>query len=230
MWCIRSAFHKVYSGYILAVVDMLLITYVQFVSILCTKNNSNHLIFDWVIHKIKRGRFYWDTVYYHYYYKCLHGSAPKYRAELCVPVADVAGRRQLRSASRGLEFEFEFSSLQHVKLWSTCVLFRRSLRLELTSWAYPAININSCLQALTKDISTPADIAQNSALETIIFYRLWAISALTYYLLVVITMTCLQDDARQLFTLAAGDEGELSAELADMMKRLCSEENISPSC
>ena len=27
---------------------------------------------------------------------------PKYLAELCVPVADVAGRRQLRSASRGL--------------------------------------------------------------------------------------------------------------------------------
>ena len=64
---------------------------------------------------------------------------------------------------------FEFFSLQHVKLWSTCVLFRRSLRLELTSWAYPTININSCLQALTKDISTPADIAP-SALETIIFY------------------------------------------------------------
>ena len=35
-------------------------------------------------------------------YKCLHSSAPKYLAELCVPVADVAGRRQLRSASRGL--------------------------------------------------------------------------------------------------------------------------------
>jgi len=34
-------------------------------------------------------------------YKCLHGLAPKYLAELCVPVADVAGRRQLRSASRG---------------------------------------------------------------------------------------------------------------------------------
>ena len=34
--------------------------------------------------------------------KCLHGLAAKYLAELCVPVADVAGRRQLRSASRGL--------------------------------------------------------------------------------------------------------------------------------
>ena len=36
-------------------------------------------------------------------YKCLHALAPKYLAELCVPVADVPGRRQLlRSASRGL--------------------------------------------------------------------------------------------------------------------------------
>ena len=26
-------------------------------------------------------------------HKCLHGLAPKYLAELCVPVADVAGRR-----------------------------------------------------------------------------------------------------------------------------------------
>jgi len=34
--------------------------------------------------------------------KCLHGLAPKYLAELCVPVAHVAGRRQLLSASRGL--------------------------------------------------------------------------------------------------------------------------------
>jgi len=35
-------------------------------------------------------------------YKCLHGLASKYVAELCVPVADVAGRRQLPSASRRL--------------------------------------------------------------------------------------------------------------------------------
>jgi len=35
-------------------------------------------------------------------YKRLHGLAPKYLARLCVPVADVAGRRQLSSASRGL--------------------------------------------------------------------------------------------------------------------------------
>jgi len=35
-------------------------------------------------------------------YKCLPGLAPKYLAELCVPVASVAGGHQLRSASRGL--------------------------------------------------------------------------------------------------------------------------------
>jgi len=35
-------------------------------------------------------------------YKCLHGLAPQYLSELCVPVADIAGRRQLCSASRGL--------------------------------------------------------------------------------------------------------------------------------
>jgi len=32
-------------------------------------------------------------------YKCLYDLAPKYLAELCILVADVAGHRQLRSAS-----------------------------------------------------------------------------------------------------------------------------------
>ena len=83
--------------------------------------------------------------------------------------------------------QFEFSSLQIVKLWSTCVPFRRSLHVELTSWAYPATSINICLQALTEDISTPADVAR-SALETRIFYCfIGYISALTYYLLSVCT-------------------------------------------
>ena len=45
-----------------------------------------------------------------------------------------------------------------------------------------AFSINSCLQALTKTISTPADIAP-SGLETIVFYCFMGyISALTYYL------------------------------------------------
>jgi len=48
-------------------------------------------------------------------------------------------------------------------------------------------NQSICLQALTKDISIPADIAP-SALETIIFYcSMGYICALTYYLLLIIT-------------------------------------------
>jgi len=33
-------------------------------------------------------------------YKCLHGQAPDYLSELCMPVAQVAERQHLRSASR----------------------------------------------------------------------------------------------------------------------------------
>ena len=39
----------------------------------------------------------WVTVY-----KCLHGQAPHYLSELCTPVAQVAERQRLRSASRHL--------------------------------------------------------------------------------------------------------------------------------
>ena len=81
-------------------------------------------------------------------YKYLHGLAPKYLAELYVPVADVAGRRQLRSASRGL---LNFPRYNMSYYGRRAFLFRRFLRLELTSWAYLAVNSNSCLQALTKD-------------------------------------------------------------------------------
>jgi len=35
-------------------------------------------------------------------YKCLHGQAPDYLYELCMPVAQVAERQNLRSASRNL--------------------------------------------------------------------------------------------------------------------------------
>jgi len=35
-------------------------------------------------------------------YKCLHGQAPNYLSELCMPVAQVAKRQHLRSASRNL--------------------------------------------------------------------------------------------------------------------------------
>ena len=80
-------------------------------------------------------------------YKCLHSLSPKYFAELCVPVVDVAGRRQLRSASRGL---FEFSTLnvsnygrrafcfagpyvwnslsEHIRQSTSIAVFKRSLK------------------------------------------------------------------------------------------------------
>jgi len=35
-------------------------------------------------------------------YKCLHGQAPDYLSELCMPVAQVAERQHLGSASRNL--------------------------------------------------------------------------------------------------------------------------------
>jgi len=84
---------------------------------------------------------------------------------------------------------FEFSSLQHIKLWSTCVLFRRSLRLELTSWACPTININSCLQAFTKDISTPADIAPSAITDNNILL-LYGLYKCTDLLLIIIITYC----------------------------------------
>ena len=38
-----------------------------------------------------------------------HSRASQYLSELCVPVADVAGRRQLRSASRGLLYFLRYN-------------------------------------------------------------------------------------------------------------------------
>ena len=80
-------------------------------------------------------------------YRCLHSLAPKYLAQLCVPVADVAGRRQLRSASRGLlnfprynmsnygrrAFRFAgpyvWNSLpEHIRQSTSIAVFKRSLK------------------------------------------------------------------------------------------------------
>ena len=89
--------------------------------------------FDWGLMHILHDKLHWLDVPQPVtfklcmtVYKSLHGLAPQYLSELCVPVADVAGRRQLRSVSRGLIL----FSLQHVKLQPTCV--RQPSRLELT--------------------------------------------------------------------------------------------------
>jgi len=79
-------------------------------------------------------------------YRCLHGLAPKYLAQLCVPVADVAGRRQLRSASPGLlnfprymsnygqrafcfAGPYVWNSLpEHIRQSTSIAVFKRSLK------------------------------------------------------------------------------------------------------
>ena len=48
-------------------------------------------VVDWVSYKLG-----WMV------YKCLHGQAPDYLSKLCMPVAEVAERQHLRSASRNL--------------------------------------------------------------------------------------------------------------------------------
>ena len=61
-------------------------------------------------------------------YKCLHGLAAMYLAELCVPVADVAGCRQLLSASRGL-LNYVWNSLpEHIRQSTSIAVFKRSLK------------------------------------------------------------------------------------------------------
>ena len=80
---------------------------------------------------------------------------------------DVAGRRQLRCASRGLlNFpRYNMSSYGRRASCFTGPYVWNSLPEHIRT-----IKVNSCLQALNKDISTPADIAP-SALETIVFYH-----------------------------------------------------------
>jgi len=101
-------------------------------------------------------------------------------------VADVAGRRQLGSASRGLLNNFPRYNMSNYG--------RRAFRFagpyvwnSLPEHIRQSTSIfDSCRQALTEDISTPADIAP-SALETIVFYCFMGyISALTYYLLLLL--------------------------------------------
>ena len=115
-------------------------------------------------------------------------------------------------------------------------VFFRSLRVQLTSWAYPAININSCLR-FAEDISTPADIAP-SAIETIVFYCfIGYISALTYYLLLfryatqlktTALLTCSKESASHTHARldSSTDERSRSTDVFEQHDRL--KRNISP--
>jgi len=85
----------------------------QHAVILLTMSNINVIIAYGVTNKYDRGlthllhsELHWldvaDRVTYKLgvtVYKCLHGEAPDYLSELCIPVAQVAERQHLRSAS-----------------------------------------------------------------------------------------------------------------------------------
>jgi len=70
---------------------------------------SNTCKFDQGLHNLMHIDLHWldvpERVTYKFIvmvYNCLHGTAPKYLSELCTLVADVASRRQLRSASQNV--------------------------------------------------------------------------------------------------------------------------------
>jgi len=83
-------------------------------------------------------------------FKCLHGFAPRYLADLCVLVTDVMGHRNLRSATRGLLYfpwynmtsygrrAFSYagphawnSMPEHLRQTTSIDLFKRSLKMFL---------------------------------------------------------------------------------------------------
>jgi len=67
-------------------------------------------------------------------YKCLHGQAPDYLSELCTPVAKVAERQHLRSASRHLlvvpRFQLDTYGRRTFAIAgpATCNLFQNNMR------------------------------------------------------------------------------------------------------
>ena len=66
-------------------------------------------------------------------YKCLHSLAPSYLTELCVPVAAVPGRMQLRSAARG---DLVIPATRTKNYWSTWFFICLSVGLERFAYAF----------------------------------------------------------------------------------------------
>ena len=117
---------------------------------------------------------YFDTTVY----KCLHGLAPKYLADLCVPVAEVAGRRQLCSASRWL-LDFPRFNMSNYGRRAFSFAGPHSSHLEFTTWSATNFSLLSYVQTLAEDIFIWADYAF-SALETILNCLMGYISACTF--------------------------------------------------
>ena len=90
------------------------------------------------------------------------------------------------------------------------------------------MNINSCLQALTKDLSTPADIAP-SALETIIFYCFmgymhWLI---TYYYLLFLFRHYIESVYRTTLSITVVDTAQATFDVS--RSRLASSAHYTPT-
>ena len=81
-------------------------------------------------------------------YKCLHGLAPPYLAELCAGCR----RRGAPSAPFCEPGSPRLPSVQHVKLWPTCVLVRRHSCLELAAGILAPSFIPFRVQTLSEDI------------------------------------------------------------------------------
>jgi len=97
-------------------------------------------------------------------YKCLHGLAPKYLDDLCVPVAEVAGRRQLRSASRGrLDFpRFNMSNYGRRAFSFACPHNWNSLHDQLRTSASLADYAFSALETILNCLMGYISVLSNS--------------------------------------------------------------------
>jgi len=142
--------------------------------------------------------FYWNqfvpyhnSCLYSLVFKCLHGFAPRYVAELCVPVPDVMGRRNLRSATRGLLNFPGYNMTSYGRrafryagphAWNSLPLLKSSIdvvcrKCSGTARTFATNHINRTFQALSKNVLIRAD-STLSALET--FHVKWAIQVYSF--------------------------------------------------
>jgi len=95
----------------------------------------------------------------------MHGLAPHYLAELCVPVADVPGRHHLRSASRGL-LDYPRYKLSNYgrRAFSHAGPYYWNSSLQRAE-----LSFHHLIQMRLKNIAVPLEYA-SSALETILLF------------------------------------------------------------
>ena len=118
-------------------------------------------------------------------FKCLHGFVPRYLVELCVPVADVTGRRNLRSATRGLLNFLRYNMTSYGRRAFSYAGPHASNSLHARTFARN--HINRTFQALSKNVFIRADIAL-SALETFLLNGLYKFTYLLTYLLYLLAV------------------------------------------